>query len=255
MSSSIEQLYKNSHLYGGNASYIEAWYETWLESPEDVPEQWRRYFESLPPSDVPETGHIEVGERFRQLGQTPNTYPVASTAFTDHKQASVSRLINSFRIRGHEIAKLNPLGEAHHEPVADLDLAFHDLDTSDLAHEFDTGSLAVSQPRMKLKDILALCNRVYCGSIGVEYMHMVDTVKRDWMRDRLEGSQGYYDIVDQDRLRILQMLTAAEGLEKYLHTRYVGQKRFSLEGGDALIPLLHETMLHVGNNGVEEIVM
>jgi 2-oxoglutarate dehydrogenase E1 component len=163
-------------------------------------------------------------------------------------------MVNSFRIRGHEIAKLNPLGEAHHEPVADLELDFHDLNKSDLEREFDTGSL-VAPPRMKLKDILDLCKRVYCKSIGIEYMHMVDTVKRDWMRERLEGSQGYYDVSDVDRLRILQMLTAAEGLEKYLHTRYVGQKRFSLEGGDSLIPLLHETMLHVGANGVEEIVM
>lgn len=255
MSSKLEQLYKTSHLYGGNASYIEAWYETWLESPQDVPEQWRQYFESMPSADAPESGHIEIGERFRDLLPGYNNYPATSTEFTDHKQASVSRLINSYRIRGHEIAHLNPLGEAHHAPVADLALAFHDLNEADLEHEFDTGSLAVNQTRMKLKDILTLCKRVYCKSIGVEYMHMVDTVKRDWMRDRLEGSQGHYDIVDADRLRILQMLTAAEGLEKYLHTRYVGQKRFSLEGGDTLIPLLHETMLHAGSNGVEEVVM
>jgi len=108
---------------------------------------------------------------------------------------------------------------------------------------------------MKLKDIIELCERVYCGSIGTEYMHMVDTVKRDWMREKLEGSQGFYNVDNQDRLRILQMLTAAEGLEKYLHTRYVGQKRFSLEGGDSLIPLLHETMLYAGAHDVEEVVI
>jgi 2-oxoglutarate dehydrogenase E1 component len=255
VSSTLKQLYQTSHLYGGNAPYIEAWYETWLENPEDVPEQWRRYFESMPSSGVAETGHIEVGQRFRNLTPGFNHNTVTSSELTDHKQASVSRLINLFRIRGHEIAKLNPLGEAHHAPIADLELDFHDLNESDLEREFDTGSLAIDQPRLKLKDILTLCNRVYCNSIGVEYMHMVDTVKRDWMRDRLEGSRGLYDIIDADRLRILQMLTAAEGLEKYLHTRYVGQKRFSLEGGDTLIPLLHETMLHAGSNGVEEVVI
>jgi len=254
VSSTLEQLYQTSHLFGGNAPYIEAWYEAWLEDPGSVPEQWRKYFESMPSPDAPETGHIEVGERFKHLPLNNCGYPAISTEFTDHKQAGVSRMVNSFRIRGHEIAKLNPLGEAHHEPVADLELAFHDLNESDLEHEFATGSLA-APPRMKLKDILDLCKRVYCKSIGIEYMHMVDTVKRDWMRERLEGSQGFYDVNDDDRLRILQMLTAAEGLEKYLHTRYVGQKRFSLEGGDSLIPLLHETMLHVGANGVEEIVM
>ncbi len=255
MSSTLEQLYETSHLYGGNASYIESWYETWLKDPESVPEQWRQYFESLPSSDSPETGHLEIGERFRNLAVGINSYPPSGTEFTDHKQASVSRLINSYRIRGHEIAQLNPLGEAHHEPVADLELGFHDLNEFDLEHEFDTGSLAVDSPRMKLKDILTLCERVYCKSIGVEYMHIVDTVKRDWMRERLEGAQGFYDINNADRLRILQMLTAADSLEKYLHTRYVGQKRFSLEGGDSLIPLLHETMLHAGSNGVEEVVM
>jgi 2-oxoglutarate dehydrogenase E1 component len=252
--SKLEQLYQTSHLYGGNAPYIEAWYEAWLEDPGAVPEQWRKYFESMPLTDEPETGHIEVGQRFRHLPLNNQGYPATGTEFTDHKQAGVSRMVNSFRIRGHEIARLNPLGEAHHEPVADLELGFHDLNESDLEHVFDTGSLA-APPRMKLKDILTLCKRVYCKSIGVEYMHMVDTVKRDWMRERLEGSQGFYDVDDDDRLRILQMLTAAEGLEKYLHTRYVGQKRFSLEGGDSLIPLLHETMLYAGANGVEEIVM
>ncbi len=164
-------------------------------------------------------------------------------------------MINSYRIRGHEVAKLDPLGRPHHAPVADLQLDFHDLNESDLEHEFDTGSLAVASPRMKLKDILELCERVYCKSIGTEYMHMVDTVKRDWMRERLEGSQGFYNVNNEDRLRILQMLTAAEGLEKYLHTRYVGQKRFSLEGGDSLIPLLHETMLYAGAHDVEEVVI
>ena len=257
MSSTLEQLNKSSHLYGGNAPYIEAWYETWLVDPDSVPEQWRNYFESLPASEVPETGHLDVGERFRQLAYSNQLAAQATTAsveYTDHKQAGVSRLVNSYRIRGHEIAQLDPLGKAHHLPVADLELGFHDLDESDLEHEFDTGSLA-APGRMKLADILTLVKRVYCKSIGIEFMHIVDTVKRDWMRERLEGSQGFYKVDDADRRRILRMLTAAEGLEKYLHTRYVGQKRFSLEGGDTLIPLLHETMLHAGANGVEEVVM
>ncbi|MCW8925941.1 MAG: 2-oxoglutarate dehydrogenase E1 component [Xanthomonadales bacterium] len=255
MSSKLQQLYQTSHLYGGNASYIETWYETWLEDPDSVPEQWRKYFETMPAGDGPETGHQKIAERFRNLSPQAAANTAAGIEFTDHKQACVSRMINSFRIRGHEAARLNPLGIPHHEPVADLELDFHDLTETDLEHEFDTGSLAVEQSRMKLKDILALVRRVYCQSIGIEYMHMVDTAKRDWIRKRAEGSQGYYDVDDDDRLRILQMLTAAEGLEKYLHTRYVGQKRFSLEGGDSLIPLLRETMLHSGANGVEEIVI
>jgi len=106
-----------------------------------------------------------------------------------------------------------------------------------------------------LREIVELCQRVYCGSIGLEYMHIIDTTKRVWLQNRMEGCSGIYDVNDTERLRILQMLTAAEGLEKYLHTRYVGQKRFSLEGGESLIPLLHEAMLHAGERGVQEIVM
>lgn len=253
MSSTLEQLYKSSHLYGGNAPYIETWYESWLEDPDSVPAQWRAYFDSLPAADAPEKGHLQVAERFRQLGQL-NHVAVQNTEYTDHKQAGVSRLINAYRIRGHEAAKLDPLGLAHHAPVADLELSFHDLDQSDLDEVFDTGALA-APGRMKLADILTLVQRVYCKSIGIEYMHIVDTIKRDWMRHRLEGSQGFYDVSKEEQLGILQMLTAGEGLEKYLHSRYVGQKRFSLEGAESLLPLLHQTMLHAGKNGVEEVVI
>ena len=186
----------------------------------------------------PETGHLDIQEKFRALGRLPASHfsnPVPEAQLAEHKEARVLRLITIYRLRGHERAQLNPLGDAHHEPLADLDLAYHDLDESDMDREFDSGSL-VAPARMKLRAIIALCKRVYCGSIGIEYLHLSDTNKREWLQQRLEGCEGVYAVNDDERLRILQMLTAAEGLEKYLHTRYVGQKRFSLDGGDALIP-------------------
>jgi 2-oxoglutarate dehydrogenase E1 component len=261
LSSSLEQLYQTSHLYGGNAPFIEAYYEAWLEDPSSVPEQWQKVFESMPKANgsdpqIKEIGHLNVQERFRAL-QFINGYADAddnTTAFTDHKQAGVLKLINAYRVRGHEQAKLDPLGKPHHVPDPDLELGFHDLDESDLDHTFDTGSLAAAE-RMTLREIRELCQQVYCESIGIEYMHIVDIEKRQWLQQRLEGSRGAYQVTDEERLRILHMLTAAEGLEKFLHTRYVGQKRFSLEGGDSLIPLLRETMLHAGANGVEEVVL
>ena len=249
--SSLQQWYESSHLYGGNAPYIEAWYEAWLENPSSVPRQWAEAFERLPGELNGERGHSEVIAYFRDFEPGPG---YSGDALTEHKQAGVLKLVNAYRVRGHENAKLDPLGLSERLPVPDLALAFHDLDESDLDHEFDTGSLAAPE-RMKLRDIVALCERVYCGSIGVEYMHIVDTEKRRWLQQRLEGSGGETQPDSAVQERILESLTAAEGLEKYLHSRYVGQKRFSLEGGDSLIPLLHETMLHAGANGVAEVVM
>ena len=251
--SSLEELRKSSHLSGANAAWIEEWYEDWLENPDSIPAEWARVFEKLDGDRHSEAGRLGIEETFRQLGKL-TAVPSGDTSFSDHKEAAVVKLITAYRIRGHEIAKLDPLGQPHHPPVPDLDPAFHGLDAADMDHEFDTGAL-FAPDRMKLRDIIALCRRVYSGSIGIEAIHITDTAKRRWLQKRLETDGGRYAVNDTERLRILQKLTAAEGLEKYLHTRYVGQKRFSLEGGDSLIPLLHEAMLHVGSRGVEEVVI
>jgi 2-oxoglutarate dehydrogenase E1 component len=257
VSKKLEDLYKSSHLFGSNAPYIEACYEDWLQDENSVPPHWAQVFSGMLNGGAAETGHLDIQEKFRLLGRLPPALvstPDSEALLADQKEASVLRLITIYRLRGHERARLNPLGDAHHEPLPDLDLAYHNLSESDLDREFDSGSL-VAPSRMKLREIIDLCERVYCGSIGVEYLHISDTTKREWLQQRLEGCKGVPAVTDEERLRILQMLTAAEGLEKYLHTRYVGQKRFSLEGGDSLIPLLHEAMLHAGTQGVEEIVM
>jgi 2-oxoglutarate dehydrogenase E1 component len=247
----LQDLYQSSHLSDGNASFIEALYEDWLEDASRVPRYWAELFANLRGDAGAETGHLDVQEKFRQLGRLPGTF---DHQVADRKEAAVVKLISAYRLRGHENARLSPLGIPHYEPVADLDPAFHDLDASDLEREFDRGSL-VGPPRMKLREIVELCQRVYCGSVGIEYLHISDTRKRRWLQERLEGVRGIPVVSDEERLRILRMLTAAEGLEKYLHTRYVGQKRFSLEGGDSLIPLLHEAIIHSGSHGVEEVVI
>ena len=251
---SLQDLYNSSHLSGGNASWIEGAYEDWLQDESSVPEQWAREFAALRDGAgdrdgaAGERGHLGVQDKFRRLGSLPPG-ATADSRWSEHKEASVVRLITAYRLRGHENARLNPLGEPHAPKVPDLDPAFHDLDESDLDREFDSGSL-VAPSRMTLRDIIALCEQVYCGSIGVEYLHISDTRKREWLQERLEGPRGVPAVNDEERMRILRTLTAAEGLEKYLHTRYVGQKRFSLEGGEGLIPLLHETILHSGSRGI-----
>ena len=255
MSQSLQQLYQSSHLYGSNAPYIEAYYEDWLDDSESVPEQWAKVFRDMhngTGEPISESGRLAVEARFEALGRFSSR--ASDTHVADHKEAGVLKLINAFRVRGHENATLDPLGIPHHEPVPDLSLQFHDLSESDLDQEFDTGALAAPD-RMKLRDIVALCKRVYCGSIGVEYMHIVDTRKRRWLQDRLEGSGGEYSPGAEIKTHILRQLTAAEGIERYLHSRYVGQKRFSMEGGESLIPLLNGAIRHAGNQGIREVVV
>ena len=251
MKPTLQELYRSSHLSGGNASFVEAMYEDWLADAGSVPSQWADLFAGLRGDAAAETGRLEVQEKFRQLGRLPSAI---DTQVADRKEAAVVKLISAYRLRGHENARLNPLGLPHAPPVEDLDPSFHGLEPSDLDREFDSGSL-VAPPRMTLREIVALCDRVYCGSIGVEYLHISDTRKRRWLQERLEGSRGIPLVTDAERLRILRLLTAAEGLEKYLHTRYVGQKRFSLEGGESLIPLMHEAILHSGSQGIAEVVI
>jgi len=253
VNSKLNDLYKSSHLSGINAAYVEACYEDWLEDANSVPPKWAEAFAALRDGTEAESGRLAVEEKLRMLGRLAPTV-AGDTSLSDDKEAGVVRLITAYRIRGHEMAKLDPLGRPHHTPAPDLDPAFHGLDAADMDREFNTATLFAPR-RMKLRDIIELCQRVYCGSVGVEMVHITDTNKRRWLQERLETGQGFYDVDDAERLRILDMLTAAEGLEKYLHTRYVGQKRFSLEGGDSLIPLLHEAMLHAGGRGVEEVVM
>jgi 2-oxoglutarate dehydrogenase E1 component len=254
VSQSLEELYQTSHLYGSNASLIEGYYESWLEDESSVPAQWAMAFSDLRNGSDPETGHLRIQEHFRQMGRMP-AMPATDHKASDHRQAGVLSLINAFRTRGHENANINPLGVAHHDPVPDLELGGHDLSESDLDRSFDTGSLAYESGRMKLRDILALCRKVYCGSIGVEYMHILDTTKRHWLQERLEGCGGDFGLSPDEKIGTLKRLTAAEGLEKYLHTRYVGQKRFSLEGGESLIPLLHQAIRHAGRQDIREVVV
>ncbi|MEK9943090.1 MAG: 2-oxoglutarate dehydrogenase E1 component, partial [Gammaproteobacteria bacterium] len=173
----------------------------------------------------------------------------------ERKQGAVLRLINAYRTRGHSVSQTDPLGIMNPEAPEDFDLAFQGLDESDLDHVYDAGSLAFGDTRMPLRRIRDLCEAVYCGPIGIEYMHITNTAEKRWLQERLE-TQPVRPAPSADfRKHVLQRLTAAEGLERYLHTRFVGQKRFSLEGGEALIPAMQELIQQCGSVGVKEIVI
>lgn len=265
MGKSLQALYQSSPLYGSNGPYIEDLYERYLEDPKGVPAPWRRYFEGLGPR-VPGNGedasHREtekrVGERL-VARQNPARgaaagAPLARSA--GEKQAAVSRLIQVYSLRGHQIADLDPLGLWERHTPAVLKFDFLGLEKSDLEKEFFTGGLAgTGHQRMRLEDILALLRSIYCGTIGAEFAHISRARERLWLRERFEQGMAHRTLSREDSRNILAGLTRAEGIERYLNTKYVGQKRFSLEGGEALIPMLDDLIQEAGAKGIQEIVI
>jgi 2-oxoglutarate dehydrogenase E1 component len=174
----------------------------------------------------------------------------------DHekKQVHVLQLINAYRFRGHQVARINPLGRRRDAVVEELSLEFHALSESDLDTEFETGSLGAAEC-LTLREIQDLLQQTYCGTVGSEYMHILETKEKRWIQKRLERSRSRAKLNDVEKINILQQLTDAEGLERYLHSKYVGQKRFSLEGGESLIPLLDELVQFAGTLKIKEVVI
>ena len=249
MTNFLKTQYLTSHLSGANAHFVEALYEQWLSDPHSVPGQWQQIFKDLAP-DQQDTRHQAIAEEFEQLRPALAGGSVAA----DHKQAGVLRLINAYRVRGHQRARLDPLQLDERPHVADLELSFHGLDEQDLATSFHSGTLAGPE-RMPLKDIVEICQNTYTNTVGVEFMHITNTDQRRWLQDRLETQAGKFEIEPAEKLRLLGKLAAAEDMEKFLHSKYVGQKRFSLEGGESMIPLFDTLIRHTGTQGVKEMVI
>ena len=261
MSAPLSLLQEDSALFGGNSAFVEQLYEDYLQDPDSVATDWRDFFERLrneKPLLRPEVAHGPVREAFAKLSRSRHsplrqqTHGRESTV--ERKQSAVLRLINAYRVRGHQQARLDPLGRKPPLKVPDLQPEFHYLEEADLQTRFDTGSL-FADDRMTLNEIVGLVEDVYCHTIGSEYMHITDTVQKRWIQERIETTRARPGLNNEEKSWVLEMLTAAEGLERYLHTRYVGQKRFSLEGGESLIPLLDEMIQRAGAEGVEEIVL
>jgi len=177
-----------------------------------------------------------------------------AAAGTDAAQVSVLRLINAYRYLGVRQADLDPLRRFEPPPTPELDPAHYGLTEADLTREFETGSL-FGVERTTLADILQRLNSAYCGHVGVEYMHITDVARKRWLQERIESAQGRFGVSVNQKKQLLKRLTDAETLEKFLHTRHVGQKRFSLEGGESLIPLLDLVIERCARHGAKEIVM
>jgi 2-oxoglutarate dehydrogenase E1 component len=248
----LKQFAQTSQL-GANAGYIEDLYEQYLVSPDSVGPKWKQYFDGLKGREAGDIPHSAVMAHIAQAGREA-ARGVAAAGAGDARERAVGKLITAYRSRGHLGANLDPLDLTAKPAAPDLSLGFHGLSDGDLSAEFSTGGVA-GRERMKLADLLALLKSTYTGSIGAEFMHITDAEQRRWMYERLEGAAGKFGLSKDDKLRILERLTAAEGLERYLHTKYVGQKRFSLEGGDSLIPMLDVLIRRGGAQGVKDVVM
>ncbi|MFT6284628.1 MAG: 2-oxoglutarate dehydrogenase E1 component [Arenicella sp.] len=253
----------SSHMAGGNATYIEEMYEAYLDDAQSISDEWRSIFEKLPKLDGVEieTKHSIVRDQFRHLAALG---PVAragsgstqsSASGSDEKQVKVLQLINAFRFRGHQHANLDPLGLWKQTRVRDLELSHHNLSEKDFDTTYNLGSYAIGKESMPLGELFDSLNRTYCGSIGTEYMHITDTDQKRWLQHRIESVQAKPDVAREDKIYLLKGLVAADGMEKYLGAKFPGAKRFSLEGGDALVPMLKALISHAGSNGTKEVVV
>lgn len=256
MSKLLKLFQDSSSLYGSNATFVENLYERFLEDPESVEPGWQKQFREIHHGADYETPHSPIVDRFAQLALKSQSRLAQLQGFTEEsvkKQSAVARLINHYRVRGHQIANNNPLGKSS-PPPPDMDPSYYGLSEPDMDTLFDTGALHGAD-RLPLREIIARLKDIYCGSIGSEYMHIVDTQQRRWLINHLENTKTHL-IQDPEKKRwILKLLTAAEGIETHLQNKFVGQKRFSLEGGESLIPILDELIQCSGEKGIKEIVI
>ena len=253
MADSLLKQFAQSSQLGANGAYIEDLYEQYLVAPDSVGPKWKQYFDALKGREAGDVPHSAVIEHIAEAGRQA-ARGVVATGSGDERERAVGKLITAYRSRGHLAADLDPLGMAPKPEAPDLGLAFHRLSDADLGTEFSTGGVA-GRERMKLGDLLALLKATYAGSVGAEFMHITDAEQRRWMYERLETAAGHYGRGKEQKARILERLTAAEGLERYLHTKYVGQKRFSLEGGESLIPMMDVVIRRAGEDGVKDVVL
>src|SRR5215470_10514146 len=257
----MKEFLNNSYLFGGNAPFIEELYEKYLVNPGSVPDEWREYFDRmqvLPGSSAKDVARAPVEESFVQRAKkgefaAPRTMPAEHVA-PERLQVAALLLVTAYRISGSRWATVDPLKRQPRPSQPELEPGFYDLTEADLEQVVNAGSF-VGLDRTSLRNLLQALRDTYCRDIGFEYMFISDRVQRQWIQERIEPVRATPQLSKEQRLHLLQKLTEAEHLERYLHTRYVGQKRFSLEGGESLIPSIDELIQRAGGSGVQEIVI
>ncbi|MEI7761848.1 MAG: 2-oxoglutarate dehydrogenase E1 component [Comamonadaceae bacterium] len=262
--SSVYQAYQaNTHLFGGNAPYVEEMYENYLADPGSVTDSWRDYFDALQhvpaldgssSKDVP---HLPVINAFADRAKHGGTRVVlaSSDAEMGRKRTAAQQLIAAYRTVGSRWADLDPLKRIERDKIPELDPAFYGFSDADQEAVFNTSNTFFGKETMSLRELMNALRQTYCGTIGAEYMYITDQNQKRWWQQKLESIRSKPDFSAEKKKHILDRLTAAEGLERFLHTKYVGQKRFSLEGGESFIASMDELIQGGGTIGLQEIVI
>jgi len=253
----------NSYLFGGNAPYVEEMYEKYLDNPGSVPDEWRSYFDALQHlpavdgSDTRDLAHAPVIQSFADLAKQGTTRVVQANADSElgRKRNAVQQLIAAYRNVGSRWADLDPLKRTERQPIPELEPSFYGLVDADYETIFNTSNTFFGRDTMSLRDLLNALRETYCGTIGAEYMYITDQTQKRWWQEKLESIRSKASLNTEQKTHLLERLTAAEGLERFLHTKYVGQKRFSLEGGESFIASMDELIQRAGEQGVQEIVI
>ena len=255
MASVMKEFQASSQLYGSNAPYVEELYEAYLGDPASVDGSWRAVFDAWQKDnparrDVPHSGVIAAFE-----GLTRAAQPAASAPAADEKALKVLQYIRAHRVMGSRYSQLDPLKRLERTPVPELELSYYGLTDADMDREFSPGSWQGLKGPMKLRDIVAAVKKTYCGTIGIEYMYISSTEEKRWIQRKFEGTMSTPTLTAEQKRWILERITASETLERYLHTRYVGQKRFSGEGGESMCPMLDIVIENAGAHGAKEVVI
>jgi 2-oxoglutarate dehydrogenase E1 component len=253
----------NTHLFGGNGPYVEEMYENYLANPGSVPDSWREYFDALQHvpavdgSNAKDVPHLPVINAFAERAKAGGTKVVMASENVEmgRKRTAVQQLIAAYRNVGQRWANLDPLNRTERPNIPDLDPTFYGFTDADQETVFDTSNTFFGKNNMSLRELLNALRETYCGTLGAEYMYTSEQAEKRWWQQKLESIRSKPSFGGDKKKQILDRLTAAEGLERYLHTKYVGQKRFSLEGGESFIAAMDELIQQAGAQGVQEVVI
>ena len=253
MNYDMEKLWKDSHTSAGHSSYLEGLYESYLENPASVSVEWKNFFDELPDNngthkDISHKNIINAYKNHRRVLSSSS-----STNEINDKQVRVVQLIQAYRNRGHQAAKLDQLGMMERELVPDLTLEYHGLSKDDLKTIFKTDTLEIGTDEASLQDIIDALQSIYCGELGIEYNYIVNTEERKWFQGILEPNLGQCSFKSDEKKYIFNRLNSAEGLAKFLAAKYPGMKRFGIDGCESLIPLVDSLIQNCGMLGAKQI--